>query len=73
MKTWINKIRDFIGKWERPNGTLLQQEGNIGTGAIGEEKSLKDGEDNCPYCKSKRFFRRGKRKKKLEIVQLYQC
>jgi len=29
--------------------------------------------DYCPYCNSKDFVKRGTRKKKLEIVQLYLC
>src|SRR3990167_7266569 len=36
---------------------------------LGEEKIA----EYCPHCSSKKFFRRGKRKKKLEVVQLYQC
>ena len=36
---------------------------------IGTEKVA----EYCAYCKSKNFFKRGKRKKKLEVVQLYQC
>src|ERR1700686_2219161 len=27
----------------------------------------------CPYCGSKRLIRKGTRKKKLEIAQLWQC
>ncbi len=29
--------------------------------------------ESCPYCASKHFVKRGVRKKKLEIVQLYLC
>ncbi len=29
--------------------------------------------ESCPYCASKQFVRRGTRKKKLEIAQLYLC
>ncbi|MBI2676675.1 MAG: PD-(D/E)XK nuclease family protein [Candidatus Yanofskybacteria bacterium] len=36
---------------------------------IGTEKAA----DCCPYCKSKKFVKKGSRKKKLEIVQLYKC
>ncbi|MFH1392763.1 MAG: PD-(D/E)XK nuclease family protein [Patescibacteria group bacterium] len=36
---------------------------------IGEERIA----ETCPYCNSKNFVKRGKRKKKLETVQLYLC
>src|SRR3989338_9436558 len=29
--------------------------------------------DYCPYCNSRTFVKRGTRKKKLEVVQLYLC
>jgi len=29
--------------------------------------------ESCPYCLSKKIVKRGKRKKKMEIVQLYLC
>ena len=48
-----------------------QHEGNVGSGA--EERQLRHGEDFCPYCNSKNFVKRGMRKKKLEVVQLYLC
>lgn len=46
-------------------------EDNIGTGTVnlGESKIA----DFCPYCNSKKFVKRGMRKKKLEMVQLYLC
>lgn len=46
-----------------PQEELYQTE-NIGESKLAEI---------CPYCQSKNFVKRGKRKKKLEIVQLYQC
>jgi|SRR3989338_7506238 len=72
---FLKVLRIFGEKGQASTEEAISGTGTFGTGTelIGEEKSLKDGEDNCPYCKSKRFFRRGKRKKKLEIVQLYQC
>ena len=69
MNTWINKIRKIFGE----KGQVSTEGATSGTGTLGEEKNLKEGEDRCPYCESNKFFRRGKRKKKLEIVQLYQC
>lgn len=36
---------------------------------IGESKMA----EQCPYCKSGDFVKRGKRRKKLEVVQLYLC
>ncbi len=70
MKEWINKITGFLGKWGAGQGSMGD---NISTAAIGEEKELKEGESRCPYCQSKKFVKRGTRKKKLEIVQLYLC
>src|SRR3989344_7328007 len=72
---FLKVLRIFGEKGQASTEEAISGTGTFGTGTelIGDEKSLKDGEDNCPYCKSKRFFRRGKRKKKLEIVQLYQC
>ena len=61
---WISKITTFLSKWDKNNKKEEKTDNNIG-----EEKSA----EYCPYCKSKKFVRRGKRKKKLEIVQLYQC
>jgi len=30
-------------------------------------------QDRCPYCEGKNIFKKGRRKKKLEIVQLWYC
>ena len=60
MKGLFDKILKVFG---RPNAEIadsIEQH-------IGEEKNLKDGEDRCPYCKSKKFVKRGKCKKKLEV------
>ena len=63
---WLNKIKTFL--------TGLDKGGQSPEVAdIGEEKNLKEGEDKCPYCQSKKFVKRGVRKKKLETVQLYKC
>ena len=71
MNSVFEKIRRIFGEGENQQGlSESQQEGNVG---IGTEKVLKEGESICPYCKSKKFVKRGKRKKKLEIVQLYLC
>lgn len=61
----LGKIRAFLGKWGRRHTVVASDFEQ----SIGEEKEA----EHCPYCKSKKFFRRGKRKKKLEVVQLYQC
>ena len=42
---------------------------DIKVSKIGESKTA----DFCPYCQSKDFVKRGTRKKKLEVVQLYLC
>lgn len=66
---WISKIKDFLAKWEQkfPDADIadsVEQHSDIG-----EEKLA----EHCPYCNSKKFVKRGKRKKKLEVVQLYKC
>lgn len=86
---WIRKIKNFIvpvpmlpsvenrsllsgaadAKATSGLGRLAPSLSSIETGPIGEEKEA----DYCPYCKSKEFVKRGTRKKKLEIVQLYLC
>jgi hypothetical protein len=46
------------------------------TGSENSENQPLEGsvlEVSCPYCQSKDFSKRGTRKKKLEIVQLYVC
>lgn len=65
MKEWVNKIKGFLTGWNHKEGHIQEN--------IGEEKELKEGESRCPYCQSKKFVKRGKRKKKLEVVQLYIC
>ena len=49
----------------------VQHKGNVGIEET--ERQLRPGEDYCPYCNSKKFVKRGMRKKKLEVVQLYLC
>ena len=50
-------------KRQRDSGQvdIVQSQGNIGTGTI------------CPYCLSKNFVKRGVRRNKNQIVQLYIC
>lgn len=62
----LEKIKAFLTRWGKEGQ-------NPEVSDIGEEKNLKEGEDKCPYCQSKKFVKRGVRKKKLETVQLYKC
>jgi len=62
VSNWINKIKDLF--WRKDSVSA-----DDGTEMIGEEKIA----EYCPYCKSKKFVKRGKRKKRLEFVQLYLC
>ena len=64
---WINSIRKIFGE----NGHVSTEEATSGTGIehIGEEKLA----EYCPHCNSRKFVKKGSRKKKLEIVQLYRC
>src|SRR3989338_5449677 len=67
MKEWINKFKGFLGEWERnrPHADVASSvEQSIGVEKVAE---------HCPHCKSKKFVKRGVRKKKLEMVQLYKC
>jgi len=56
---------------EDENGSAAQRTGNLGSGAsnIGESKLA----EACPYCNSKNFVKRGTRKNKRQVVQLYLC
>src|SRR3989344_4319295 len=64
---WINSIRKIFGE----NGHVSTEEATSVTGIehIGEEKLA----EYCPHCNSRKFVKKGSRKKKLEIVQLYRC
>ena len=58
---WIEKIKEFIA----PVQDLPSVETNpVGTSRLAEM---------CPYCESKNFVKRGTRKNKHQIVQLYLC
>jgi hypothetical protein len=46
-----------------------KQQEDINTSEIGVSKSA----EACPYCNSKEFTKRGTRKNKHQIVQLYEC
>lgn len=37
------------------------------------ELTVERKQDNCPFCKSKQIFKRGKKKTKLEVKQMYCC
>ena len=55
---------------QKPDST----DGNIGTGtsgteAIGQSRTA----EFCPYCQSKDFVKRGVRKNRYQVVQLYLC
>jgi hypothetical protein len=65
------EIASLLNPSPSPDVSASQQNGNVGSGAvnIGESKIA----DLCPYCNSKNFVKRGTRKKKLEVVQLYIC
>ena len=79
-------IDKFLAKFKRPSPEVAQSiEPAERSGEAGEEENgrpqassnLGTGESKlaeaCPYCKSGDFVKRGKRKKKLEDVQLYIC
>lgn len=62
IKGVLMNLKSFFGKEER---FLFADENKN----LGEEKIA----EYCPHCQSKNFVKRGKRKKKLEVVQLYLC
>src|SRR3989344_9371226 len=64
MKDLFNKIKSFIVPMPRLSFVETSPQDSIG-----EEKVA----EHCPHCKSKKFVKRGIRKKKLEMVQLYKC
>ena len=54
MSGLLSKIKEFLGKWDRPDADVaISVEQN--KGPIGEEKIAK----YCPYCNSKSFVKRG--------------
>src|SRR3989344_1535969 len=61
----VDKLFNALRIFGRPNteiDTRVEQH-------IGEEKLA----EYCPHCRSTKFVKKGSRKKKLEIVQLYKC
>lgn len=77
MRGIWTKVKDFFV----PNRRLKTQ-GNIGAGSLNPEVvgSLESSahatistQTICPYCGSADFVKRGVRKKKYEVVQLYIC
>ncbi|MFY9462053.1 MAG: PD-(D/E)XK nuclease family protein [Candidatus Sungiibacteriota bacterium] len=69
---WINKIKDFLSSVpsvpvsdiDAPVEAISSDTFSIGTNRIAE---------SCPYCFSKNFVKRGTRKNRHQIVQLYLC
>ena len=66
--TSANEIDSTVGTDGNVMADGKQQE-NINTNEIGISKSA----EACPYCNSKEFTKRGTRKNKHQIVQLYEC
>ena len=70
------KLKGLLKSSPSPAVPAVQHEGNIGSGELGTGP-VNLGESKiaefCPYCQSKNFVKRGTRKKKLEVVQLYLC
>lgn len=67
------KTREILAPQSRdtvPPDSPLQQTDNISTEGTAERSVL---DIVCPYCSAKTFVKRGTRKKKLEVVQLYLC
>ena len=66
----MNKFLEKIIKIINPAVPALEPQAiSVAGRNIGESKTA----DFCPYCNSKEFVKRGTRKKKLEVVQLYLC
>lgn len=62
---WLNKIKKFLTSAPDPDSPIKTASRSL----IGESKLA----ENCPYCASKDFVKRGTRKNKYQVVQLYLC
>lgn len=58
-----------IARFSKTRETPPPQSTEMNREIIGTEKIA----ERCPYCNSNQFVKRGTRKKKLEVVQLYIC
>lgn len=58
-----------VARFSKTREILTPQDTETPRDIIGTEKLA----EHCPYCTSNKFVKRGTRKKKLEIVQLYLC
>lgn len=58
-----------VARFSKTREILTPQSADIPREMIGAEKIA----ESCPYCNSKQFVKRGIRRKKLEIAQLYLC
>lgn len=56
----------------KPSASHKEGQGETGPAFNKEQFRQRDAE-TCPYCGSKDFIKRGTRKNKLQVVQLYEC
>src|SRR3989338_3248344 len=65
VKNLFKIVKEFL----RPSAALEVPVEAVAQNSIGESKLA----EACPYCESKNFVKRGTRKNKHQIVQLYLC
>ena len=65
---WVDKIKEFLTPVPEVERSSDINE-TVSTEAIGTSRIAED----CPYCLKKDFVKRGVRKNKHQIVQLYMC
>lgn len=67
MTNLLKKAYEFLIARKKSSDVIVLENSTLGS--IGEEKIA----EFCPYCQSKKFVKRGVRKKKYETAQLYLC
>ena len=73
IQNFLQRIRITINRevarFSKTRDILTPPNAEIPREIIGTEKIA----ERCPYCHSNKFVKRGTRKKRLEVVQLYLC
>ncbi len=67
---WLNKIKEFLDDpSQEPPQEAAQRESQLQHGDVGTSRVA----EVCPYCLKKNFVKRGTRRNRHQIVQLYLC
>lgn len=79
QKNWTSRFRNWLGFWQQatnvPNPTPGDPLGQDLQGSPSGTETIRNARDAsiCPYCMSTNFVKRGTRKNKNQVVQLYLC